>query len=333
MKKLLKVLLASAMLLAAGCSSNSSTDTTTEDGSVDLANVKIGVIQLMQHVALDQAYEGFKDVLVEAGVSEDNINYQVPGDQATCSTTADTIVNGGCDLIYCIATPALQAAAAATEDIPIVGCAVTDYESTGLVASNAAPGGNVTGASDLTPVAAQIDLLQELLPDATKVAIMYCGSEDNSIIQGNLAVEACEAANLEYKVYTVTDTSDIQSVTEQVCADGNDVVYIPTDNLLATYMSSVEAVLSEHNIPSIVGEEGMCSEGGLATYGINYYDLGKVAGQQALAILKGEATAATTAIEYLPAEGCALKINKTVADKIGYEIDMDKYGDYVFEME
>ena len=321
MKKLVVGMLALGLMLT-GCGTGNSG---SSNEAKDLSEVKIGVIQLMQHDSLDQAYEGFEEVLLAAGVQKDNIDYQVAGEQSNCDTVADTLVNGGNDLIYAIATPALQAAAAKTTDIPIVGCAVTDYESTKLVSSNDAPGGNVTGASDLTPVAEQFDLLTQLLPDAKKVAIMYCGSEDNSIIQGDLAVAAAKDKNLEYKVYTVSDSNDIQAVTEKIVSDQMDVIYIPTDNLLATYMSSVEAVASPAKIPCIVGEEGMCKAGGFATYGINYKNLGKLAGEQALAILKGEKTAADTPIAYLKAEDCQMLINLKIAKKCGLSTDKADY--------
>lgn len=327
MKKFLRGLVALTMVLAmTGCGSD---DSSSDSG--DLSAKKIGVIQLMQHDALDRSYEGFKDVLVEAGVKEENIDYQVAGDQSNCTTVADKLVNGDNDLIYAIATPALQAAASATQDIPIVGSAVTDYESTKLVKSNEKPGGNVTGASDLTPVSEQFDLLKELLPNAKKVGIMYCSSEDNSKIQGDMAEEAAKKLGLESVTRTISDSNDIQSVVTQLTSnDGVDAIYIPTDNVLATYMSSVEAVASPAKIPVIVGEEGMCKEGGLATYGIDYYNLGKLAGEQALAILKGEKTAAETPVEYLKAEDCTMVINLKVAEKCGIEINKDDYKDATF---
>lgn len=321
MKKMIASLLALGLLLT-GCGTNDTADTSQ---TKDLSKVKIGVIQLMKHDALDASYKGFKDVLVEAGVNEGNIDYQVAGDQANCPTVADKLVNDGNSLLYAIATPALQAVSAATTELPIIGSAVTDYESTKLVESNEKPGGNVTGASDLTPVKEQFDLLTQLLPDAKKVAIMYCGSEDNSIIQGNIAEEAAKAKNLEYQVYKVSDSNDIQAVTEKIVSDKMDVIYIPTDNLLATYMSSVEAVASPAKIPCIVGEEGMCKSGGFATYGINYENLGRLAGQQAVAILKGEKTTADTPVAYLAAEDCTLVINLQIAKKCGLSTNKADY--------
>lgn len=327
MKKILSSLLALAMCASiTGCG-------TGEGGSgeaKDLSNVKVGVIQLMQHDALDASYKGFKDELVKAGVKEENIDYKVAGDTSNCTTVADKLVNDGNDLIYAIATPALQATAAATTEIPIVGCAITDYESTKLVKSNDKPGGNVTGASDLTPVKDQFDLMAKMLPDAKKVAIMYCGSEDNSIIQGNLAEKAAKDKGLDYKVYKVSDSNEIQAVASQIVSDNNDVVYIPTDNLLATYMSSVEAITTPAKIPCIVGEEGMVKSGGFATYGINYENLGHEAGKQALAILKGEKTAADTPIVTLGVKDCTLAINLKVAEKCGITINKEDYPDASF---
>ena len=308
-----------AVALLCGCSS------TGGSNASDLSQKKIGVIQLMKHDALDASYEGFKDVLVAGGVNEDNIKYEIAGDVANCTTVADTLVNGGNDLIYAIATPALQAVAATTSDLPIVGCAVTDYPTTKLVASNEVPGGNVTGASDLNPVNEQFDLLTQLLPNAKKVAILYCGSEDNSIYQGSLATKAATDRNLTPKTYTVSDSNDIQSVVQQIIADKNDVIYIPTDNLLATYMSSVEALTSPAGIPIIAGEENMVANGGFATYGLNYYNLGKLAGEQALAILKGEKTPADTPIAFLSAEDCKMVINLKVAAACGLSADKTTY--------
>lgn len=326
MKKVLKSFLALGMCLTmAGCGTGDASGEKKE-----LSDMKVGVIQLMQHAALDASYEGFKAELIEAGIDEDNIDYQVAGDQANCATVADKLVNDGNDLIYAIATPALQNAAAATSDIPIVGCAVTDYESTKLVKSNKKPEGNVTGASDLTPVKEQFDLMEKLLPDAKKVAIMYCGSEDNSIIQGNLAKKAAKDKGLEYKVYKVSDSNDIQAVTSQIVNEKNDVVYIPTDNLLATYISSVEAITSPAKIPCIVGEEGMVESGGFATWGINYENLGREAGKQAVAILKGEKTAGDTPIATLAAEDCTMVINLKVANACGITINKEDYPEATF---
>lgn len=310
MKKLLTMMVVSVMALSlVACGS-------------DADKTKVGIIQLAEHPALDATYEGFLKALEDEGFGEDviSIDYKnASGDQANCETIADKLVSDGNDLIFAIATPAAQAAAQKTADIPIVLSAVTDPASSGLVKDNEKPGTNVTGTSDLTPISEQIDLLTQLMPEAKNIAIMYCNAEDNSVFQANLAKEAAEAAGLEYIEATVTDSNQIQQVTESLIGKV-DAIYIPTDNLLAEGMASVAAVANENNLPCIVGESGMVSNGGLATYGIDYYNLGYMAGKQAAKILKGDAKPEDMAIEYLPAEECELTINTTVAKQLGITI-------------
>jgi putative ABC transport system substrate-binding protein len=280
-------------------------------------------MQYAEHPALDKAYEGFVAALKEAGYKDgDNItiDYQnAQGDTANCETIASKLVNDKNDLIYTIATPSAQAVANKTTDIPVVISAVTDPASSGLVDSNEKPGGNVTGTSDLTPINQQIDLLTQLLPDTKKVAVMYCSAEDNSIYQANLAKDKLKEVGLEYVEATVTDSSTIQQVAESLVGKV-DAIYIPTDNLLAEYMSSVTMVANENNLPTIVGEAGMVNNGGLATYGIDYYNLGYLAGQQAVKVLKDKANPADMPIEYLSIEECELVINSDVAKQLNITI-------------
>lgn len=316
MKKLFKCGLALAAALAmTACSQESSGEDQT----------KIGIIQLAEHPALDQCYEGFMDGLKEAGYTEDNttFDYQnASNDQSNCATIVDKFVNDGDDLIYAIATPSAQTAAKKTSDIPIIVNAVTDPAASGIVEDNEKPGGNVTGVSDLTPVEKQIELLTQILPDAKKIAVMYCSSEDNSKIQATMAEEALDEAGLEWQEATVADSSSIQQVTESLIGKV-DAIYIPTDNLLAEGMSAVAQVANANNMPCIVGESGMAENGGLATYGIDYYKLGEMAAKQAVEILKDGKSPADMPIEYLDPEDCVLTINKTVADELGITIPDD----------
>lgn len=322
MKKLAVSILALGLMLT-GCGSDKKT---SETGGKDLANAKIGVIQFAEHPALDAAYKGFKDELIKAGVKESNIDYQnASNDPSNCTTIAEKLVNDANDLIYAVATPAAQAVAGKTTTIPVVLSAVTDPESAGLAKTNEKPGGNVTGASDLTPIADQMKLLKKLLPNAKKIAIMYCGAESNSEFQGKIAEAEAKKNGLEYITKTVSDSNDIQAVANAVVGEKVDAVYIPTDNLLAQYMSSVAQITNAAKIPCIVGEEGMVANGGLATYGLNYENLGKMAAQQAIAILKGEKTAGETPIGYLKVEECTLSINKKVAKECGITIDESQF--------
>lgn len=314
MKKYISLILSLLMAFSLSACGNNETENNM---------TTIGVIQLAEHPALDQSYEGFKAAFEDAGyvigedIQFDHKNAQ--GDPSNCDTIATKFVNDKVDLILAIATNAAQSAANVTDTIPIVLTAVTDPEYSGLVDTNEAPGGNVTGTSDLTPVEAQINLLKDIIPTAKTVAVMFNGAEDNSIFQAELAKKAIVAADMEYKEVSVSELSQIQQVVEAQVGKV-DAIYIPTDNLLAEGMATVSMITNENKIPVIVGEEGMCSNGGLATYGLSYYNLGYKAGEQAVAILKGEANPAETPIGYLPAEDCELIINKQTVDELGITI-------------
>lgn len=313
-RKLLAVMAATVMLMSAltGCAAGGN-DT-----------IKVGVIQLAEHVALDASYQGFVDGLAEAGyVDGQNIVIDfnnAQGDQSNCTTIAQKLVNDKSDLILAIATPAAQACAAQTSDIPILITAVTDPATSGLVASNDAPGGNVTGTSDLTPVAEQMKLLTQLLPEAKTVGILYCSAEDNSIFQADIAKAEAEKLGLNWVEATVSNTNEIVSVVESLVGKV-DAIYSPTDNMIAEGMAAVSSVATENGIPCIVGEEGMVSNGGLATYGLDYYNLGKQTAAMAVSVLKGEKKPADMPIEYLT--DCTLTINDEIANTLGIEIPAD----------
>ncbi|MBS6196012.1 MAG: ABC transporter substrate-binding protein [Clostridiales bacterium] len=295
-----------------------SEDAGEEEASGETYN--IGVLQFMPHTALDASNEGFFAALDDSGIKYKADQQNAAGETSTCQTIAETLVNSNNDLIFAIATPAAQAMASATSEIPIVLTAVTDPADAGLVASNEAPGGNVTGSSDLTPVKEQIALVKKLFPEAKKVGLLYCSSEANSVFQINMAKEACEAEGLEYEDLTVSSSNEIQTVVES--AVGNvDVLYSPTDNVVANNMATVSMVANENKLPMICGEEGMVTNGGLITYGIDYHEVGYLAGQMAAKILTGESQSADMPIEYLDASKCALKINEDTAAALGLNVD------------
>ena len=283
--------------------------------------IKIGVIQLVEHPALDKSYQGFIDALAEAGYKNGEnivVDYQnAQGEQANCVTIANKFVNDKDDLIFAIATPAAQAVANLTKDIPILVTAVTDPETAKLVKSNKKPETNVSGTSDLTPVAAQIELLKKIIPGAKKVGLLYCSSEANSIFQINIAKEACAANGLEYVEGSVSNSNEIQQVTQRLVGKV-DAFYVPTDNMLAAGMANVAMVANEAKLPVICGEDGMVVSGGLATYGINYYELGKLTGKQAVRVFKDGAKTSEMPIEYL--EKFDFSYNKDTAAKIGITI-------------
>ena len=310
MKKLLSVLATAIVALAvlSGCSKNN-------------GKIKIGVLQLVQHDALDANYKGFVDGLASEGyVDGENIviDYQnASGDQSNCVTIAQKFVSDGVDLIFAIATPAAQAVANLTSTIPVVVSSVTDPESANLVKSNAQPGTNVTGTSDLTPCAAQISLLKQLLPNAKTVGMLFCSSEENSRFQINLAEAECQRQGLSFVEATVSNTNEVQQVVQSLVGKV-DAIYSPTDNMIASSMATVAMVANENRIPVIVGEEGMVKNGGLATFGLNYYELGKQTAVMAAQILRDKADPATMPIQYLTS--CDFSYNPDTAAVLGVEI-------------
>lgn len=325
MKRFLAAVVAVTTALALTACGSSSTNTTTDNKSAestettDDTTYKIGVLQLTQHAALDKANEGFIAALDESGIKYEVDQQNASGEQSACQTIAEKLVNDGNDLIYAIATPAAQAVAGVTSEIPIVLSAVTDPAESGLVASNDAPGGNVTGTSDLTPVKEQIELLKQILPDAKTVGILFCSSESNSEIQAAMAREACEANGLEHIDFTVSSSNEIQTVVESMVGKV-DVIYAPTDNTIAAGMPTVSMIATDNGLPIICGEQGMVDAGGLATYGIDYYQLGYMAGQMAVEILRDGADPATMPIGYLSADQCELSVNDETAAALGIDV-------------
>lgn len=289
------------------------------DGGTDGKTYKIGICQQLEHQALDAATEGFKDALVEK-LGEGNVEFDyqnAQGEQANCATIATKFVNGNVDLIMANATTALQACAAATADIPIVGTSVTDFVEAGVVDSNDKPGRNVTGTSDLAPIDQQIDLLTELVPDAKKVGILYCSAEANSVFQAEKAEEALDKKGLSYERFTVSDSNDIQQVVTNAVA-ASDVLYIPTDNTIANNMEGVKNVTGPAGIPIICGEENMCAGGGLATLSISYYNIGYNAGVMAYEILTEGKNPGEMPIQY--ADEVTKKYNAEVAEALKMEM-------------
>ena len=308
-KKIVAFLLVAimAMSLMVGCS------------NTDNQTYQIGVLQLTQHAALDAANEGFIAALDASGIKYEVDQQNASGDQSTCVTVADKFVNDGKDLIYTIATPAAQAVAGATSDIPIVGSAITDYVEAGLVDSNDAPGGNITGSSDMNPIDAQLELLMQLVPAAKTVGVFYSADEDNSVLQAELFTAAAEAKGLTVEKFTISNSNEIQTVVQSMQGKV-DACWIPTDNKLAQGMATVAMIANEIKLPVIPGESNMVVEGGLATYGLDYYQLGYLAGEMAVDILKNGKKPAEMPIQFLPADKCELSVNEETAKTIGIDV-------------
>lgn len=297
-------------------------DTETADAQAagtDDTVYKIGVLQLIQHSALDAANEGFFAALDDAGLKYEADQKNASGEQANCQTIAEKLVNDKSDLILAIATPAAQAAAGVTSEIPIILTAVTDPAESGLVADNAAPGGNVTGTSDLTPVKEQMELMQQLIPEVKTVGILFCSAETNSQIQAQMAKDALDEMGIGYIEKSVSASNDIQQAVESMIGKV-DAIYAPTDNMIAAGMATVGMIAEENGIPVICGEAGMVENGGLATYGIDYYQLGYMAGEQAVEILVNGKNPADMPIGYLEAKDCELTVNEEVAASLGIDV-------------
>ena len=305
----------------AGCG-NSSDDAPAAGSTAasgDGTTYKIGVLQLTEHTALDAANDGFVKALDDSGISYEIEQQNAQNDQSACQTIAQTLVNDGCDLILAIATPAAQAVAGATTEIPIVGTAITDFAASGLVDDNDAPGGNLTGTSDMNPVADQMDLLQRLLPNAKTVGLLYCTAESNSDIQISMAEEELDKLGIAHERYTVSSSNEIQQVVESMVG-AVDAIYTPTDNTIAAGMTTVAMVANENGVPTICGEVGMVENGGLASVSINYEELGYRAGEMAVEILTEGADPAEMAIGTMTADECDLVYNQQTADEVGVDV-------------
>ena len=319
MKKAMS-LLAMAMAAVMGMTGCGGSNDAADD-SAENKVYHIGIIQQMEHGSLDQATQGFEDKLTEL-LGEDSVEFDyqnAQGEQANCTTIATKFVSDGCDLIMANATTALQTAAAATSDIPIVGTSVTDYVTAGVVESNEAPGANVTGVSDLASIEKQIDILMQFCDkENTKVAVAYCSAEPNSAYQVELAEKYLKEQNIPYEIYTAADSNEIQAVVTKAVADCN-AMYIPTDNTFANNMEIVKNIAVPARVPTVTGAEAMCEVGALATLSVSYYDVGVKAAEMAYDILVNGKNPAEMPIAYLT-EGLVPKYNADIAEALDITI-------------
>lgn len=331
MKKILALALSVAMLatlVACGSAEQTTTETTTETTEATTETTEtteagqtytVGVCQLVQHEALDAATQGFQDAIVEElgdAVTFDVQNAQ--GDSTTCATIVNSFVSKDVDLILSNATPALQAAAAATDTIPILGTSITEYGVALDIADfNGTVGGNISGTSDLAPLEDQAAMLLEIFPDAKNVALLYCSAEPNSQYQVDVVKKALEAKGVKAEYYAFSDSNDLSAIVTKASSEV-DVIYVPTDNTVAANTEIISNICVPAGVPVIAGEEGICAGCGVATLSISYYDLGYATGKMAVKILKGESDVATMPIEYAP--NFTKKYNKDICDQLGVTI-------------
>ena len=318
MKKVITLLLA-AMLLLSLAACGSSTGGSGGDAAADGEVYNVGIVQLVQHDALDKATKGFQDALVKE-LGEDHVSFDfqnASGDSANCATIANGFVADGVDLIMANATPALLAAANATTEIPILGTSVTDYgDAMGIKDFDGVVGGNVSGTSDQPPLEEQAAMVTELCPDAKTVAILYCSAEPNSVFQAKAVRGYLEDAGLTVIEKTFSDSNDVVAVTTSAC-DEADAIYIPTDNTAASSADAIGKVVLEKKVPVIAGEEGLMAACGIATLSIDYYNLGYATGEMAAKILTGEADISTMKVEYDPSP--VKKYNPEICEQLGID--------------
>lgn len=315
LQKVLAPLLAAGMLF--GLAACSAPQESGEDGTY-----QVGIIQQMEHTALNSATEGFKAALTEKLGDKVEFDYQnAQGEVSNCGTIASKFVSSNVDLILANATSALQAAYSATATIPVIGVSITDFATAGVeLDESGKPTGNVTGVSDLSPIDRQMELLKKLCPNVQKVAIVYCSSEPNSKFQSDLAEAALDEMGIAHQVYTVMNTNDITTVVTKAVAEC-DVMYIPTDNTMADNMGLVKNITlgADKKVPVIAGEENMCKVGGLATLSGSYYDMGYQAGLMAYEILVNGKQPSDFEIQYVT-DGLVEKYNPEIAEELGVEI-------------
>lgn len=283
------VALGAATLGLCGCGSDAGADAKAAGASKADArrrrgDFRIGVLEIADHAALRRTRKGFVQALDAAGVRH-RLDVQVAqNDFLACQGMAAGFSGGEHDLILALGTPAAQAAVGATSNVPIVAAAVTDLAAAGLLDDAKRPGGNVTGAADLTPVERQFDLLRQLVPGAGRVGILYCSQESNSEVQASMAEDAATARGLATTRYRVAGADELEAAVRSM-AGKVDACYVPTDNTVAASMGKVAAQARAARLPLVCGEAGMVEAGGLATVGIDYLELGKAASNMAAHVL------------------------------------------------
>ena len=328
MKKRIAMLMTAVMCVGmlAGCEGGTAAEPAStepaEGGETVVAEgtvYQVGICQLVEHVALDAATKGFQDALTDK--LGENVVFDVQnaqGEQTNATTQINAFVANGYDLILANATSPLQAAAAATTDIPVLGTSVTDYATALDMADwTGTTGRNISGTSDLAPLDQQEDLLLEIFPDVKQVGILYCSAEANSKYQAEVFGAELAADGIAYKEYTIADTNDIQTVVTGATQEC-DVLYIPTDNTMASNTEAINNICQPAGIPIICGEEGICKGCGVATLSIDYYDLGYTTGEMAYEILVNGKDVSTMPVQYAP--NVTKKYNADICSALGVEI-------------
>lgn len=280
----------------------------------------IGIVQLVEHDALDAANRGITDALKERGISMEIDRQNAQADQSNLRNIAQRFVSHNYPLIFAIATPAAQTVANATSTTPIVATAVTDFAVAKLVKDNNKPGTNVTGSSDMNPIAAQTELLLKLVPNAKTVGTIYNSSEINSQLQIDILRKELEKHGVALAEATISSVNDIQQAAQSLVGKV-DVMYVPTDNVVASSMPTLYRVTQAAKLAVVAGEAGMVKSGATATVAVDYYNLGKIAGNMGADILEGKAKPQDMPIRYQTEFNVVL--NEPIVKELGLTVPED----------
>lgn len=319
MKKNIKfvLLLILTAVLIVGCTSKPTGDTEGTGGKEE-KTFAIGIIQIIEHDALDSSRRGFMDALAANGyIDGQNVKFDyqnAQGSRDTLTTIAQKFVTDKKDLVLAVATPSAQSIAQQTDTIPIVVTAVTDLVDAGLVNSNEKPGRNVTGTTDMNPIKEQLSLIKELDPSVKVVGIIYNTGEPNSEIQVEIAQSYAEELGFRFELAGISNSSEVKQAADSL-ATKVDAFYVPTDNTVVASIDSILTVAETLKIPVIAGESDTVKNGAIMTYGLDYYKLGYQTGEMAIKILKGEAKPADMPVE--SQKDMTLTINLAAAEKMG----------------
>ena len=283
----------------------------------------IAVTSIVEHPALNAARDGVKKALEDAGFKDgDNITFQfetAQGNPATAAQIAQKYVGESPAVIVPIATPSAQAVVAATQDIPVVFTAVTDPVSAQLVKDPAHPGGNVTGVSDMSPLADHLKLIKQIVPSVKKIGVPFNPGESNSAV----LIAALEKMAPDYGIEIVeapaTKSSDVQTAAESLIGKV-DAIYVPTDNAIVSALEAVIGVGTDNKIPVFSGDTDSVTRGTIASVGFDYFEVGRQTGEVVVRVLKGEKVGD---IPVKNASGTDLFINTKAAAAMGVTIPAD----------
>lgn len=310
MKKLIKkiyLIPLLILLLLAGCKNNS--------------EIKIGIMQIVEHESLDSARQGFIDELKNLGYEEGKnikLDIQVAGGElSNCISIAQKFVNNRKDLVLAISTPCVQTMANETRDIPILATAITDFEDLGIIKSPEKPETNITGVSDLAPIDKIVELIKELNPNVKKIGVLYSLTDPSPEYQAKIAQRKINEMGLECKMVSVSQIQDVNQVAEHLAKEV-DALYTPIDKITFASMPQISKIFSDSNKFIVCAEDSMISRGAAATYGINYYDLGKIAAHQAVKILEKKENIQSMPVEY--SKKAKLNLNYELIEKLKIEI-------------